>query len=116
VPVADICRVCTGVAVIVWFCGPIAKDDSVGLTKKPVHPAATASVKSTAASKMVRLELNIIANPSTRDVSCQPESAYKIVADEFSITSAPVPMCDTSTFLGTRPGVRLATEIGGAEF
>jgi hypothetical protein len=63
VPVADICRVCTGVAVMVWFCGPIDNDDSVGLTKKPVHPAATASVNSAAANKMVRLELQIMANP-----------------------------------------------------
>lgn len=48
---------------MVWFCGPIANDDRVGLTKKPVQPAATASVNTTAANKMVRLELNIIANP-----------------------------------------------------
>jgi hypothetical protein len=63
---------------MVWFCGPIAKDDSVGLTKKPVHPAATASVKSTAASKMVRLELNIIANPSTMDVRISPNQLTKL--------------------------------------
>jgi hypothetical protein len=48
---------------MVWFCGPIDNDDSVGLTKKPVHPAATASVNSAAANKMVRLELQIMANP-----------------------------------------------------
>jgi hypothetical protein len=63
---------------MVWFCGPIAKDDSVGLTKKPVHPAAAASVKSTAASKTVRLELNIIANPSTMDVRISPNQLTKL--------------------------------------
>jgi hypothetical protein len=48
------------------------------LTKKPVHPAAAASVKSTAASKTVRLELNIIANPSTMDVRISPNQLTKL--------------------------------------
>ena len=77
-PVADICRVCTGVAVMVWFCGPIANDDSVGLTKKPVHPTATANISSAALNKMVRLELRIIANPWTMDVRISPNQLTKL--------------------------------------
>ena len=40
VPVAAICNVWE--VVIVWSCGPIAIEESVGFTKKPVHPDATA--------------------------------------------------------------------------
>ena len=69
VPVADICRVWTGFAVMVWFCGPMASDDNVGLTKKPVHPAATASVRSAAVNKIACLELRIIGKPLNRDVA-----------------------------------------------
>jgi hypothetical protein len=78
VPVADICRVCTGVAVIVWFCGPIDNDDSVGLTKKPVHPAATASVNSAAANKMARLEFRILQTPGRWTSELSPNQLTKL--------------------------------------
>ena len=44
VPVADICKVCD--VVIVWSWGPMAMDESVGLTKKPVQPLAKAANES----------------------------------------------------------------------
>ena len=63
VPVADICRVCTGLAVMVGVCGPIANDDRVGLTKKPVHPTAKASDTKTLAERRLRRELRMSQNP-----------------------------------------------------
>lgn len=63
VPVADICRVCTGLAVRVGVCGPIAIDDKVGLTKKPVHPTAVESARTMLTDRRVRLELRMFSKP-----------------------------------------------------
>ena len=49
--------------VIVWFDGPIAKDDSVGLTKKPLQPDAnvrSSRTKTAEGSEYYRSEVHII--------------------------------------------------------
>lgn len=80
VPVADICRVCTGLEVRVGVWGPIANVDRVGLTKKPEHPTAMASRKSRLAGRSLRLELRIL-KPLNEGLHNVPESALKIVAE-----------------------------------
>src|SRR5262249_45558252 len=81
VPVADICRVCTGLEVRVGVWGPIANDDRVGLTKKPVTPTAMASTKKTLADRSLRLELRMFSKPLNEGLHNVPESAQKIVAE-----------------------------------
>jgi hypothetical protein len=48
---------------MVGVCGPIANDDRVGLTKKPVHPTAKASDTKTLAERRLRRELRMSQNP-----------------------------------------------------
>jgi hypothetical protein len=65
VPVAAICKVCE--VVMVWSCGPIAREESVGFTKKPVHPDATVKsrkAQTAAISDHFRSILDISQNPA----------------------------------------------------
>ena len=64
VPVAVNCKVRE--LVMVWFCGPMAKDDNVGFTKKPVQPAAKPRIRSVADSASFCLELHITPKPLRR--------------------------------------------------
>jgi len=51
---------------MVWFDGPMAIDDSVGFTKKPVHPDATmrsSPARTAAASEYFCSEVRIIQKP-----------------------------------------------------
>jgi len=70
VPVAAICNVWE--VVMVWSCGPIAIEESVGFTKKPVHPVAMAKSKKAqpaAISEYLRSKFRINEDPATKGVS-----------------------------------------------
>lgn len=56
VPVADIWRVCFGTAVMVWFVGPMAMEESVGFTKNPVQAPAKATMESAEINPSLRLK------------------------------------------------------------
>ena len=56
---------------MVWFDGPMAIDDSVGFTKKPVHPDATmrsSTARTAAASEYFCPEVRIISETPRQSV------------------------------------------------
>jgi len=97
VPVAAICNVWE--VVMVWSCGPIAIEESVGFTKKPVHPVAMAKSKKAqpaAISEYLRSKFRIKKTPRQRAFQTRfTQQLTKIVAERLGRKSDTVPTCAT---------------------
>jgi hypothetical protein len=64
----------------------MAMDDSVGFTKNPVHPTAMATAIRATTDRSLRLQLRMQKPLNEGLHSLRPESAHKIVAEEFAPT------------------------------
>jgi len=78
VPVAAICMVCGGLTVMVWFCGPISSELSVGLTKNPVQPDASAKTETAAAHSTFRVKFDMMPKPLNEGFFSRPAQLKKL--------------------------------------